>query len=136
MFFKGPSPFLLGVAKLALQGGRQDWIASIPNGGWWTLKFLLVDYPRAVADGVQTSPDLSYRLFDADGRAFMVRPVSLPMVTSPAGAFGLNATNLINIRYPGGSSVRLELSGRIPAKGPATASITLYGIRAEQRLGG
>lgn len=136
MFLIGPRPYLLGEAFIPLTSVRQYWTKSIPNGGAWTLKFLLVNYPRTVVARVQSTPDLSYRLFDAEGRAYQVNPVSLPMVTSPSGAFGLNATNLINVKYPGGSSVRLEINGRLAGVGPDSVSITLFGIRSMEMKGG
>jgi len=133
-----PRPYLLGDALYPLTAARQYYIKTIPPGAGWSFKFLLVNYLRTTSVGgtVQNTPDLSYRLFDADGRAFHVAPVSLPMVTSPAGAPGLNATNLINIHYPGGSTVKLEIEGSLVGTGPDRISISLYGIRGWERMGG
>lgn len=133
MFYVGPRPYLIGEANIPLQYDGQWWMRGLPNGGWWTLKYILVDYPRV--ESTLDMPDLSYQLYDEDGRAFMVRPVSLPMVTSPAGAKGLNATGLINVRYKGGSGVKLRISGR-GTIGPSRVSITLCGIRSAEWLGG
>ncbi len=133
-----PRPYLLGDAFYPLTAARQYYIKTIPPGAGWMFKFLLVDYLRTTSTGgtVQTTPDLSYRLYDANGRAFHVDPVSLPMVTSPAGAPGLNATNLINIHYPGGSAIKLEVEGALVGTGPSLISITLYGIRGWESMGG
>lgn len=129
-----PRPFLLGQANLALTPGRTWFLRTIPTGAWWRLYFLLVNYPRTVVAGAQTTPDLRYKLYDADGRAFHVDPVLLPQVTSPAGAPGLNGTNPLFIDYPGGSNIKLEIEGQI-AGGPATISITLFGIRGWEGYG-
>lgn len=135
MVIIAPRPFLLGVANLSLTIARQTFAQSVPVGAWWRLKYVLVDYPRTVVAGAQTTPDLLFRAFDADGRAFHVDPVLFPQVTSPAGAPGLDATNPINIDYPGGTSVRLEITGQIIGTGPATVSITLYGLRGWEGYG-
>jgi hypothetical protein len=133
-----PRPYLLGDARYPLTAARQYYIKTIPPGAGWSFKFLLANYLRTTSGGgtVQDTPDLSYRLYDADGRAFHVSPVLLPMVTSPAGAAGLDATNLINIHYPGGSSIKLEIEGSLVGTGPSLISLTLYGIRGWERLGG
>lgn len=130
-----PRPFLLGQASLSLTASRQVFTKSIPVGAWWRLKYLLVDYPRTVVAGAQTTPDLFYQLFDADGRAFHVTPALLPQVTSPAGAAGIDATNPLNIDYPGGSAVKVEITGQNVGVGPATISITLYGLRGWEGYG-
>ena len=129
-----PRPFLIGVANLALTANRQYFTRTVPVGAYWRLKYLLVDYPRTVVAGAQTTPDLFYQLYDADGRAFHVLPALLPQITTPSGG-PLNATNPINIDYPGGSSVKLEITGQIVGTGPATMSITLYGIRGWEGYG-
>lgn len=133
MFYIGPRPFPIGEANIPLQYDGQWWMRSLPNGGWWTLKYILVSYPKV--ENTLDLPDLSYQLYDEDGNAFMVRPVPMNMVTSPAGAKGLNATNLINVRYKGGSGVRLRIFGHVNA-GPSRVSITLFGIRSAEWLGG
>lgn len=130
-----PRPFLLGEANLALTEANQTFTRSVPVGAWWRLKFILVNYPRTVVAGAQTTPDLLFRLYDADGRAFHVDPALFPQVTSPAGNPGLNATNPLNIDYPGGTLVRLEITGQIIGTGPATISITLYGFRGWEGYG-
>lgn len=133
-----PRPYLLGDARVSLTAARQYYIKTIPPGAGWSFKFLLVNYLRTTSAGgtVQDTPDLSYRLFDANGRAFHVAPVPLPMVTSPAGGVGLDATGLINVHYPGGSSIKLEIEGHLVGTGPDLVSVTLYGIRGWERMGG
>lgn len=139
MFFLPPRPFLLGQSDLALTMARQYFVRAIPVGATWRLKYILVNYLRTVGEGeeanIQTTPDLLYKLYDADGRAFHVSPVLFPMVTSPAGNPGLNATNPINVDYPGGSNVKLEIEGQNVGTGPAYISITLFGIRGWERFG-
>jgi len=135
MFFIPPRPFLLGEANISLTMARQYFMRTIPTGATWRLKYILVNYLRTVEVATQLTPDLLYRLYDADGRAFHVSPVLLPMVTSPAGNRGLNATNPINIDYPGGTNVKLEIEGQVVGTGPAYVSITLFGIRGWERFG-
>ncbi len=133
MFFVGPRPYPIGEANIPLVYNGQWWMRALPNGGWWTLKYVLVSYPSVEA--TVKMPELSYQLFDEDGRAFMVNPVSLAMATSPAGAKGLNGTGLINVRYKGGSGIRMRIFGR-NADGPSKVSVTLFGIRSAEWLGG
>jgi len=136
MFFVGPRPYFVGVSKWVLQYGRQDWIGSLPNGGWWTFKYFLVNFPRTVVAGAQTTPELNFKIYDADGRGFSIKPIPMAAVTSPAGNRTIDATQLINVKYAGGSAVRVEVSGQVPGTGPAWVSLTLFGVRSEQRLGG
>lgn len=131
-----PRPFLLGVANLALVTDRQYFMRTIPIGAPWRFKYLLVSYPLAEAAGIQTGANLSYTLYDADGRTFQVLPVSLPMVTSPAGVRrSVAATNPIEIDYPGGTSVKLEIERLEAGTLPPTISITMFGIRGWEGYG-
>lgn len=135
MVLLAPRPFLLGGAFVPLQLPIHNFLAVVPVGTNWRLMFLLVDYGRTIAAGAQTSPDLSYRLYDADGRAYHVDPALLPQVTSPAGAFGVDATSPLCLDYPGGTVVRVEITGQVAGPVPATISITLYGIRGWESYG-
>jgi hypothetical protein len=136
MVYIHPRPFLIGVAAFPLANAREWFVRSIPTGASWRFLFLLVDYHRSVEVATQITPDLSYRLYDADGRAFHVDPVLLPQVTSPAGGPTLDASFPLGIDYPGGSSLKLEITGQIPGVGPAAISITCFGIRGWQKSGG
>jgi hypothetical protein len=134
MIVISPRPFLIGVANLALSAPSQYFTRTIPSGAVWRLKYFLIGYPVTIAAGAQTTPDLSYRLFDADGRAFQVNPVLINQFTSPGGLPDLDATNPIDIDYPGGTNVKIEISGNVALAVP-TLSITLFGIRGWERMG-
>lgn len=136
MLYIHPRPFLLGVANFTLTNAREWFVRTIPSGAPWRFLYLLVNYRRTVEVVTQLTPDLFYRLYDADGRAFHVDPVLLPQTTTPAGGVDLDATNPINISYPGGSNIKMEILGQIPGVGPATISIALFGIRGWERVGG
>jgi len=136
MLYIHPRPFLLGVANFTLTNAREWFTRTIPTGAPWRFLYLTVAYARTVAASIQSTPDLSYKLYDADGRAFHVTPVLLPQVTTPAGGVDLDATNPIGVTYPGGSSIKLEIEGQIPGTGPATISVALFGIRGWEKVGG
>jgi hypothetical protein len=131
-----PRPFLLGVVNLPLTMDRQYFVRTIPTGASWRFKYLLVSYPLATELGVQIAANLSYKLYDADGRAFHINPVLLPMVTGPAGTGrSIAGTNRIEIDYPGGTNIKLELERVQAGTLPPTISITLYGIRGWEGYG-
>jgi hypothetical protein len=134
MFLIPPRPFILGEANIALVHRSQYWVRTIPTGAPWELKYFLVNYRRTVAGGAQTTPDLTYILFDSGGQSFQVDPVLLPMVTTPAGGARLDATNPIGMKYPGGSSLKVLIQGQDGA-GPAAVSLTFFGIRGAERFG-
>ncbi len=136
MFIIPPRPYLLGVFKKALTNPTEYVIRTIPVGASFRLRYLLIDYRRLPLDiaAAQLSAELTYKLYDADGRTFQVDPVTASQVTSPAGAQGLNATNPINIDYPGGSSLKLEIGGHI-AGGPTVVSVTFVGLRGWEYFG-
>lgn len=136
MLFIHPRPFLLGVAAFPLTNAREWFVRSIPVGAPWRFLYLTVVYLRTVEVATQLTPDLFYKLYDADGRAFHVTPVLLPQTTTPAGGVDLDATNPIGVTYPGGSSIKIEIEGQIPGTGPDAISITLFGIRGWERVGG
>jgi len=134
----GPRPYLVGVNKMPLASGREYLIRTIPAGSPWRLRYILVSYQESLELGALISNDLAYHLYDADGRTFSVDPIVVPMVTSPARNRGLAATNPLNVDYPGGTSVKLEITvaGGLPFNGlPASVSITLYGVRGWEGYG-
>lgn len=134
MFYLPPRPFLLGQFNFPVTSAREWFTRSIPVGANWRFQYLLINYPVGVEEGAQTTVEPLYKLYDADGRAFHVNPVLAKQVTSPAGFPNLRGTNPINIDYPGGSSVKLEIefpTGTLPA----TISITLFGIRGWEGFG-
>jgi hypothetical protein len=130
-----PRPFLLGRAFIPLVNAVEYFMQAIPYGASWRFMFLLVDYPVLVEDTTQLTPHLRFRGYDADGRSFHVEPVFFRMVTTPSGAGFLDATNSIGIDYPGGSSIKIEITGQIPGTGPATVSLTPYGLRGWEGYG-
>lgn len=136
MVLFSPRPFLIGQFKRTLTMDREWMTRSFPNGPIYRVKYLLVDYPVTVEGGIQTSPDLSFNLYDADGRSFSVSPILFKQATSPAGFPGLNATQPINLDYYGGSTLKLEILGFDPALGlPGPISITIYGLEGWTRYG-
>jgi len=134
MVIISPRPYLIGISNLVLAAPRQYFVRTIPQGATWRLKYLLVSYLRTVAAGAQTSPDLLYTLHDADGRSFQVDPVLFAQVTTPSGDSHLDATNPINIDYPGGTNVKLEIVGAAGGL-PAVVSLTMFGIRGWEGYG-
>ena len=134
MVIISPRPFLIGVANLALVQERQYFVRTIPSGANWRLKYMLVQYQPTVEVNTQITPDLAFNLYDADGRAFHVSPVLFKSVTSPAGFPDLDATNPINVDYPGGTNVKIEILENV-AVAITTISITLFGIRGWERIG-
>lgn len=134
-----PRPFLFGAYRYSLVNPIEYIIRSIPVGASYKLMYLLINYPRTFEGGggdvAQTSRELSYKLYDADGRTFQVDPVSAGMVTSPAGTGALNATTPIGIDYPGGSALKLEITGQVPGGDPDYVSITFMGIRGWEYFG-
>jgi hypothetical protein len=130
-----PRPFLLGFADVPLTSDGQYFMKTIPQGAPWRFQFLLAGYARAVAGLVQTSCELAYTLFDADGRTFQVAPVLLPQVTTPAGGRQLRATNPIKIDYPGGTSVKIQIHRVGVGTLPPSISLTFFGIRGWEGFG-
>lgn len=130
----GPRPYWLAAARVPLNSARHYLSFTLPAYGWWTFQFLNVSYPRTVADGVQTSPELSYQLWDATGRGFQVEPIPLAMFTTPAGGPTVGATHRIGVRYKGGDAVKLCISGATGGA-PAWVSLSLFGIRSWEGTG-
>ncbi len=134
MFIIPPRPYFLGVNRFTLVNAIEYINRSIPVGADFRLQYLLVDFKRTVVAGAQTSPELNFKLYDADGRTFQINPVRACMVTSPAGAAGLNGTSPINIDYPGGSSLKLEVTGQTGGL-PGVISVTFAGLRGWEYFG-
>lgn len=134
MVIISPRPYLIGIANLVLTAPSQYFVRTIPQGAVWRFKYFTVNYLRTVAANAQTSPDLSFLAYDGDGRAFQVNPVLFAQVTTPSGGTRLHATNPVNIDYPGGTNVKIEIKG---ADGglPANISLTLFGIRGWEGYG-
>lgn len=135
MILLGPRPMILGQANIVLNQPIQPWTQLIPVGAPWRLLYLMVNYKRTVVARVQSTPDLSFTLYDSMGHAFQAAPVLAKQVTSPAGAPSIGSTNPINMSYPGGSTLRLSIEGQIIGTGPETVSVTFFGIRGWQRMG-
>lgn len=137
MILLGPRPFLLAGASVALVHSRQYFMHSIPVGAPWRLKWIFFNWLRNVSEveggQLQNTPDLLYRLYDADGRCFHVAPVLIPQVTTPGGGPNVTATNSINIEYPGGSAIKMEIEGKVAGERPDSISYTLYGIRGWEK---
>lgn len=134
MFIIPPRPYFLGAFKFTLTNAIEYINRTIPVGADFRLQYLLIDYKRTVVAGAQTSKDLNYKLYDADGRTFQINPILGAAVTSPAGATGLNGTSPINIDYPGGSSLKLEITGQTGGL-PAVVSVTFAGLRGWEYFG-
>jgi hypothetical protein len=134
MVIISPRPYLIGIDNLALTAPRQYFVRTIPQGANWRFKYMTVNYLRTVAATVQTSPDLLFKAYDADGRCFQVSPVLFAQVTTPSGGRAIAGTNAVNIDYPGGTNIKLEIEGAVGGV-PNSISITLFGIRGWEGYG-
>jgi len=134
MVIISPRPYFISIANYALVNSREYIMRSIPTGATWKLKYILANYQRTVVAGNQSSPELFYRVYDADGRAFQMDPVLLPQTTSPAGQPRLDATNPLDIIYGGGSNIKIEITGQNGTL-PSSVSLTLVGLRGWERFG-
>lgn len=136
MILLGPRPFPLAERNIPLTMPNQPWTQQIPKGAPWYFSYLLINYPRNLGDEglIQTSPDLSYTVFDARGWAFSVVPIFAPAVTTPAGGRFLGATHPIREPYAGGSVIRVQIDGFTGT--PDVVSITLMGTRGWETMGG
>ena len=132
----GPRPMLIAEARVALVAPNQPWIGQVPKGAPWRFRFLMVTYPRTVVARVQSTPDLNFELFSATGESYSVRPTPFRMMTTPGGGGSVGATHPVNMPYPGGSTVRLQITGQIIGTGPDFISITLVGTRGWETMGG
>jgi len=115
---------------------RQTVAFPVPVGASWRLKCITVSYDPHVVASVQAYPDLFFQVYDVDGRAFQFAPVLVRAVTTPGSGKPLGATSPINLDYPGGTAVRMDITGQdTGSSGPFPVSITLVGIRGWEGYG-
>lgn len=131
-----PRPMLLGVFHYPVRSASEWIVKTIPPGAWWRLKYLLIAFPVLFEGDAVASTRLGYELFDADGRAFSVRPIAVDQVLTPGSFPDLAGTQLINVDYPGGSNVKLHITAlHNTATFPDWVSVTFYGMRGWEGYG-
>lgn len=109
---------------------------QIPPFTSFRLKYLTVAYKDTVVANAQTSPNLTYKIYDATGTAYQIDPILIKQVTGPAGFPGLDATHQINFDYPGKTKLLVEVFGQnVGAELPETASICCIGMLGWQWKG-
>lgn len=123
-----PRVFILGAAvRRPLQLPITLVSVTVPRGSDWRLDYILASYPRTVAAGAQTSPELSFRLFTTRGVAHDNRPILFGDVTSPSGFTRVRRSVPLGIPFHPGEVITIEVFGMAAGPVPATISITLHG---------
>jgi hypothetical protein len=128
-----PRPFLVGAANIPFNNGIAVLTRRLPTGTTWRLKWPLFKYTDTVVANAQTSPNLSFLIYDMAFRQHADLPTLIKQITGPAGFPGLDATQQLDYDFPGGGTVRAEVRGQVGGA-PASVSICLYGFLGWQRL--
>jgi len=127
-------PYFIPVLKATLSTAVEPFSRKVPPGAPFLLQYVLASYRRTVVAGAQTSPELSIVLLTPGGTKFNVTPILLSHVSSPGGAFGLNAVSPINYLFMPSDAIIAEVSGQSGGL-PANVSLTFMGIRGEEVIG-
>jgi hypothetical protein len=136
MFRSGPRPFLMGVFNMPLDQPTNYLIRSTPIGANFRLKYVLASYSAGIVAGAQTFPDLLFQFYDSKGDAFSFSPAFIQTITSPANiGIGLDGTTPLDVDYPGGTPIKIRITGQNPALGQII-SVTYYGVRGWDSPGG
>lgn len=129
-----PRPFPIVAARVkALQVPRDLISVEVPTGPDWVLWYIAVNYPRTVVANAQTSPNLSFELFDSEGRALTEQPIPFADVTTPAGQPRYGQVNPWYVWYPAKSVISMVVTGQTAGPVPANISITYIGYRGWSR---
>lgn len=127
-----PHVFVIGAAvKQAVQVPIMLINATVPRGSAFRLDYILVNYPRTVVAGAQTSPDLSFRLLDTKGISHTGEtPIRFLDILTPAGGPKLISAQGWRIEYAPGAIITMEVAGQVAGPIPATISVTYIGQKA------
>jgi len=108
-----PRVFVLGMAnRVASVLPYISFTARLPIGQRARINFILVDYPRVVVAGAQTSPDLSVVLLSMRGREYMgTIPLPAVLTTTPAGGRSFAKSQFVGLEFDAGEVVELRVSG-------------------------
>jgi hypothetical protein len=125
-----PRPFLVAAAVRApVVLGAMPIYAQIPKGAPFRLDYILANYPVTVAGGAQTSPTLSFMLYDSEGRALTQKPVNFRDITTPSGGPKVWGVQRWGILYPPLSVLTMDIIGQATGPIPATFSVTFMGVK-------
>ena len=122
-----PRPFLLSMAnRMPSRLPSLPLEARIPVGQRLRINFILVNYPRVVVLGAQTSPDLSFVLSSARGKEYMgVLPVPAVNTTTPSGGRMFRKSQWVGLTFDPSEVVKLEIFGFAAGPSPSTVSVAL-----------
>lgn len=124
-----PRPFMIvGAMRKAVVAPLMEIFGEVPDGSPFRLDHIFVSYPRVVVANAQTSPDLSFALYDSRGVSLTALPVPFVLVTTPVGAMRVRGNTRLGLVYPPKTWIRMEVSGMGP--GPETISVTFAGKKA------
>lgn len=119
--------FLVAAARVALQVPVTFLNTTVPRGSVFRLDYILVQYPRTVALGAQTSPELNFILHNTRGIVHDDPPVFFGAITTPAGGPRVRAAQGLRIEFPPGAVITLEIRNMAAGPVPATVSVTFLG---------
>ena len=123
-----PHCFLLVAASRApLQLPVTFLDVTVPRGAIFRLDYIMVSYPRTVALGAQTSPELTFTLVDTRGVAVNAPDLIFRDVTTPSGGQRVRAAWGVRIEYQPGEVISMKVTGMAAGPVPATVSITYLG---------
>jgi hypothetical protein len=120
---------LVAAARAPLQPPVTFLNTRVPTGAAFRLDYILVVYPRTVAAGAQTSPELEFTLHNTRGVLHNDPPLLFRDVTTPAGGSRLRAAWGWRIEFPPGAVITMEIRNIAAGPVPATVSVTYLSQR-------
>lgn len=121
--------FLVAAAKAPLQVPNTLLNTLVPFGAVFRLDYVLVNYPRTVVAGAQTSPELSFVLKNTRGIEHSNVPILFNTTSTPSGGATLRKAWGYGIEFPPGAIITMEITGMDAGPVPATISVTYLGQR-------
>lgn len=123
-----PTVFALVAANMKPLQVPITWLSiQVPRGSVFRLDNVLIEYNRTVVEGVQSSPELQFEIFDSRGLALENGPVFAQMITGPAGGKNVGASWYWGVEYQPGEVISARITNMAAGPVPATISVTYLG---------